>query len=137
MSIYQLYGTTGAVADGLSSLDVQFDGDIVAYYVSLETDANAHSDKAELEVSFLSSSMHTNNDARGVIAAIGMRFSALTSGSINSWATATLSGIQVPVVAGERIYLHVPMFSGSLTVANAKAILYVSDTANVNLRRRR
>ena len=136
MSIYQLYGSVSAAADGVARIDVQFQGEIVGYSLEVEGNLNGDQDRVAAEVSFLSASMMTSNDARGVIASIQGRISLITSGMAAAAFSKTLSGLYIPVVAGERIYLHVPVMVG-INTAVARCHLYVLDSSNPNLRRRR
>lgn len=137
MSIYQLYGTATSATDAVASLDVQFDGHIIAWSLSVNgSGVNAADEAVACEVSFLSTNMFNSNDARGVIASTQFRYGFTTSGAANASENTTLSGLTIPVVAGERIYLHIPDCSSTVT-ARCRAILYVADQADSNLRRRR
>lgn len=136
MSVYQLYGSGAASADGVASLDIQFDGDIVAWHASAQQSAaDALSDGYAWQASFISTSMFASNDARGVIGNVNSRLGLLTSGGGNMATNTGMSGLNVPVVAGERIYLHLSVLGGGSSACTW--LLYVLDSADVNIRRRR
>lgn len=136
MSIYHLYGSASADTEGLASCDVQFDGEIVAVHFAVAAQFNAHADQFAVEVSFISSTTLAKNDARGVIYGIRGKAGLLTSGGFVSHINEGLSGLQIPVVAGERVYMHVSEYVAAQPV-ECSCFLYVRDSADVNLRRRR
>lgn len=136
MSVYQLYGFAAAATDAVASVDIQFNGEIVGWALYGLGSFNAADDRFGVELSFLSSNCYQSNDARGVIAYGHTKMGLLTSGGVPCSFNLTMSGLAIPVVAGERIYLHIPEYSSAGTV-NAKAIMYVLDSSDVNLRRRR
>jgi len=136
MSIYQLYaGSTGPSVDA-ASFDVQFDGAILAYDIwvapqGVATDA----DYAGVEISFLSSSSLTVNDARGVIASIYDSVVLNAAGQSYAAMRCCLSGLMIPVTAGERIHMHISQSAGNSLLASSR--LYVEDAQDPRLRRRR
>lgn len=136
MSIYQLYGTAAAAADGVASVDIQFDGEIVAMILHIRGTFDATGDACGMEVSFLSSSMMDKNDARGVIGSLSAKAAVVTSGGLSASENLAISGLRIPVIAGERLYVHVGEYSSAGTVA-VRAQLFVLDNTDVNLRRRR
>lgn len=134
MSIYQLYGTAAASADSIANLDIQFTGEIVAWQMTAAGASMATADDAfGVECSFLSSSMFASNDARGVICRVQNQIGAAGG---QSEVHESLSGLAIPVVAGERVHLHAAVSGGTGTVA-AFVLLYVLDSQDPNLRRRR
>jgi len=136
MSVYNLYGTVSAATDDIAQLDVQFDGHIIAYMINAYTRvADALGDGFGVELSFLSGSMFVNNDARGVIAHGWWMQNFLTTGGSASALNTGLSGLSIPVNAGERIHMHAHIQGSILCVFNAT--LYVEDGADPLLRRRR
>lgn len=137
MSVYKLYGSTGVAADGLASLDVQFDGHIVAYSIhAYASGMDASGEGYQIEASFLSTSAITSNDARGLIGMAVAQSGMLTSGGSQPAVNHSCSGLSIPVTGGERLYLHVGYLSTPGTV-KASVVLYVEDSADANLRRRR
>jgi len=137
VSVYKLHGVASADTDGLAQLDVQFDGRIVAWMImATALSADAIADGFEIEISFLSGSMFTNNDARGVIAMAAWQQQFLTTGGGPSSVNSHLSGLQIPVSAGERVYLHLNAAGSPGNVA-ISCLLYVEDDSDPLLRRRR
>lgn len=136
MSIYKLYASQTGDSDAVAQLDVQFDGTIVAWSMSARCSGmGTDGDNYNVEVSFLSANMIASNDARGVIAVGRKQLSLTTSGAYDASLNQSLAGLRIPVVAGERIYMHYTGTAGNACVMDC--ILYVEDSANVNLRRRR
>jgi len=137
MSVYKLFGSAGSDTDGLAQLDVQFDGHIVAWYITATAAAaDGLGDGFEIEVSFLSGSMFVNNDARGIIAMASAIQNFLTTGGAGLYVNTGMSGLSIPVNAGERIFMHYNGISApGATLCHA--ILYVEDSSDPLLRRRR
>lgn len=136
MSTYQLYGTNTGSADGVASIDVQFDGLIVAWNAWYDSTLTVTADDfAGLEISFLSVNTATANDARGVIFSLANRLTLVTSGATIAGGNGSLGGLSIPVSAGERIYMH--LFASAGNVVQAIAQLYVEDQSSPQLRRRR
>lgn len=135
MSIYKLYGTNSGSGDAVASLDIQFDGEIVGYSMFGHGDDLLSDEVSSAEVSFLSTSSFTSNDARGVIACHGIKHTFTTSGAGTQSYNVAQSGLSIPVVAGERMYLHLNGVAAKTHTASC--ILYVADQADVNIRRRR
>jgi hypothetical protein len=135
MSVYKLNcDISGGTQNAINQLDVQFDGTIVAVNQNLTVDLDADQEFAHGEVSFLSTNTIYSNDARGTIAEMAAQLNLTTSGGAAGF-NHHLSGLSIPVSAGERIFGHVISTAGVTGTYNA--ILYVDDRADVNLRRRR
>jgi len=134
MSIYKLYASVAATADGIASLDIQFDGVITAIDWTVTGDLDADLEAYIAEVSFLSTNTLSANDSRGSLSQVGER-AAGTPGFVVSRSQKTVSGLRVPVSAGERMYMHASLTgSGSM---DATCYLHVEDTSDPRLRRRR
>lgn len=136
MTIYKLYSS--AAGNSVASLDIQLDGIITAIFMTGRvTGVDATDEGFEAEVSFLSTSTLTSNDARGSLMIIQSMLSLVTSGGMNSGINAGLASLEVPVAAGERIHLHISD-SGSVTGRTVHAFLYVQDKGipRVSARRR-
>lgn len=133
MSVYKLYGAgSGGTENSIASLDVQFDGTIVAIHGSMQMDLDADGEAVNYEVSFLSSNTVAVNDSRGSLMIMNGITSAATGlGSRQS----SVSGLSIPVAAGERIHMHVTSTAG--VGSTAHFYLYVNDDAPAALRRRR
>ena len=106
--IIQMYGAPSSDTDDVSSIDVPEDGEIMGILIDLFSPAMASADGMQAEVSFLSSSQFTTNDARGIISRCSLATNtASTSGQAgahNSTHMMFMKGISVN--AGERIHLH-------------------------------
>lgn len=136
MSIYKLMGTaTGGNELSAGTLDIQFDGKISAIHYSVRADFDADGDVAVCEVSFLSSLTTAVNDTRGSIIMVQNQHAVGAAGAVNSNMNGSVSGVNIPVTAGERIHLHFGN-TAALTGA-ANFYLYVDDAVNTELRRRR
>lgn len=136
MSIYQLYANTGVSTPAAASIDVQFDGIIVAYHMWIEGQGmNTDADMISGELSFLSSNMMQSNDARGVIGSIRDRLSVGAAGAFKTGTQVSLAGIAIAVQAGERIYIHTEVSAGNSVMVSAR--LYIEDQSDPGLRRRR
>lgn len=136
MSVYKLYAAFTTTADSLASLDVQFDGIITCVDWSVMADLDANAEAFEAEVSFLSSRTIGKNDARGSISSIAAQAAgAEAAGFAITQVNKPVSGLRIPVSAGERIHLHAEL----TTTADVKATVYlhVEDSADPRLRRRR
>ncbi len=125
MTIYKLYASSSG--DSVASFDVQLDGEIKALLMSADASgADALNEGVLAELSFLSSNTFANSDVRGSLMTIQIRFGVLTSGGMNASENYHVSGLEVPVNAGERIFLHVSD-QGTLTGRNVYAYLYIKD----------
>lgn len=135
MSVYKLYAAgSGGTENNAASLDVQFEGKITAILMSSYGDFDAADESLSVEVSFLSTATFTSNDARGSLAMNTMSTGVVTSGANNGGRIA-VSGINIPVNAGERLHLHISSTAG--VVSQNQAYIYVDDGSDPNLRRRR
>lgn len=125
MSVYKLTGTT--VQDNVASLDIIAAGHIVGMVWNMVADLDADGDRMELELSFASTSGFTSNDTRASLSGVGASNGLLTSGAINGAATLAIPvprGV-IPVLAGERLYLHSKGTAGAL--GQASVWIYVDD----------
>lgn len=136
MSVYKLYGTgDGDTDNDTASFDVQFNGDIVAIHQTITGNLDANDEYVNYEVSFLSTGTFTTNDARGSLFISGTRRHFTTSGGSNSTSNSSVSGLRIPVSAGERIHLHADASTG--VSSSCHTYVYVDDEADATLRRRR
>jgi len=136
MTVYKIASaTTGGAEVALAQLDIQFDGEIIAVWGTLTADLDADQELIRAEVSFLASNTIGLNDARGSILEIGMQQGFTTSGSHVGAVNAGLSGLMIPVMAGERVFLHAQATAGIAGIATF--YLYTRDTGRPRLRRRR
>lgn len=135
MSVYKLNGNiAGGTQNAMQQIDIQFDGTITGCNMLLEVDLDADQEFAHGEVSFLSTNTIYSNDARGIIAEMGVQANLTTSGMAAGY-NHYVGPLSIPVSAGERIFVHAISTSGVSGTFNAT--LYIDDRADVNLRRRR
>ncbi len=137
MSIYKLYGAgSGGTENGLAQADVQFDGEIVAVYGSAWADLDADGEVCQAELSFLSQNSINVNDARGSLLIVSINTTYVTAASgVGTFANAGISGLFIPVAAGERLWLHAVASAGA--TSNLHMYAYVRDASQTTLRRRR
>lgn len=110
---YQLFTT--ATTDAAAQLDIPEDGDIVAIHGEMvASDLDTDADRIEAELSFLSTSQFTTNDARGSIAALRLMGTVETLVGVATPRAALdiALGDGIPVAAGERLYIHVSASAG-------------------------
>jgi len=134
MTVYKLRKSFTVSLDDGASLDIQFDGRIVAFWWEVHSDLDADAESFQVEVSFLSSNALSSNDSRGSLTVAGAQASG-TPGFIESSVNSGLSGLDIPVTRGERIHMHA-ILTGSGSVV-ATCYLYVDDRADPRIRRRR
>lgn len=133
MSVYKLYADgTGGTEDGIAQLDIQFVGIINAILLGIQADVDADGEVARGELSFISTNAVANNDTRGSLAMVGQR--AIGTVADISSSVVSIPGINIPVNAGERLWLHI--VAAASVVSNCWAYVYVDDGGE-DLRRRR
>ena len=107
-TVIQMYGGPSTDTDGVSSIDVPEDGEIMGVQITMQAPAMVEAKEMQCEISFLSSSQFTTNDARGVIARNTIATSTVTTnGGANAHGISNIifhKGLSVN--AGERIHLH-------------------------------
>ena len=136
--IYKLNGpqSSGAVTDGIATLDIQEDGFITAVMLNIHADGmDAFNDRLQGEVSFMSSNTFDVNDTRGSICMHSLSQQLLTSGGGIGASSIAVSGLQIPVDAGERVHLHGKSEGGSQ--AHITCYLYVEDSQDSKQRPKR
>jgi len=133
MSVYKLQNAFVATADSAASLDIQFDGIITALQWAIRSDMDADGEAWDAEVSFLSTRTIDSNDSRGSISQMS-EMAAGTPGQ-SYGGNLGLSGLRIPVSAGERIHLHAQL--NGTAIVNVTVYLHVEDTSDPRLRRRR
>ena len=119
-AVIQMYGSGTSSADDAASIDIPEDGELMGVIMSIRAPGMAANRYVATELSFLSSSQFSTNDARGVIAYVELASGALNTngltGANNSQSFIFHKGLNVN--AGERIHLH----------------LSTNDTVNVRVR---
>lgn len=136
MSVYKLAASiSGGTENDLASIDIQSDGTLYAVHAAVQCDLDADGEFARAEVSFLSTQTIGSNDSRGSIFGVAKRVSLTTSGVGDGGINAGLSGLRIPVMAGERVHLHANSTAG--VTGGAEVYMYVEDRLDPNIRRRR
>jgi hypothetical protein len=118
-----MFGSFTTAADSLAAIDVRVAG--VISQVCLEMYAvHGAPTYGSIELSFGSTSQFTSNDVTQVIAT--MAWTVTTAGVANrSWLV--MPQLEIPVAAGERIYLHAFSNSNPITAARVYAMLLIED----------
>lgn len=122
-------GTVAVTTDGVASIDVPEDGEIVAIAGVVYGTGMADDDRAMAEISFLSTSQFGVNDARGAIVGLVVQVGVVTtSGQAQAQDSGVIvfGGAGIPVNAGERIHLHTSATTG--VIPSATFMLYMTTT---------
>ncbi len=136
MSVYKLFGSgTGGTENSVSSLDIQFDGTIVALHASLAADLDTDLESCNVEASFLSTNTISSNDARGSLIMVLATNSQAAAGTAVVAVNSGIGGLSILVTAGERVHLHFNASAG--VTSNSHIYLYVNDGQPPEVRRRR
>jgi len=127
MTLYKLMASVTGSVDATAQLDIVGDGHITGIwgYVTA-TGADALDDGVDFEVSFASTSGFNSNDTRASIFGLGTRQGFLTSGGGPLAVFGSVSGIRIPVLAGERIFLH-SLEVGAITAGRTNIWFFVED----------
>ncbi len=134
--VQKMFGSSTTSADAVASVDVQEDGVIEGVLMAQRSHGDATNEGAAWEVSFASVSAFTSNDTRASICGT----TEVSPGNIVT--TGGPSGkvsyvpMEVPVNAGERIYLHTTV-TGTPTTNTLSAWLYIRNTGGGAPRSRR
>lgn len=137
MSVIKLFaaGLVGTLSS--VSIDIPADGVIqtLTLGATIESDAVfVDGEGVTAELSFLSSPTFTTNDVRGSLCQV--RANRSGGGAAAAWAASVavpfciLSGIDVPVNAGERVFLHLQGVAG-IASSSAVAYLFVKDGIDI------
>jgi len=130
MSVIKMYVDVAAATYEAAQIDIPADGTLYAFNMQIlvgdATPVNNESVFAEL--SFISSPQFASNDSRGSIGQVGVGgYQALAATTViidGAW-TMAMSGLNIHLNAGERIYLHATP-GGSIT-ATVVAYMYIDD----------
>lgn len=118
----------GGVEDAAAMIDVQTDGDLIA----IDWDARATLNASEFfmaELSFIATNQLFTNDARGRISSISSEIVVLTAvGVAHSNMQKFMSGFNVSMAGGERLYLHIQSSAG--VVSMTRCNLYFDFTVS-------
>lgn len=111
-TIIQLFAAGTATADDAAAVDIPEDGRISAIQWGANAELNASGESFIAELSFLSTNLFTQNDARGMISVIRSEAGLLTSGMGITAMNLQVLIEDLRVAGGERIHLHVNVSSG-------------------------
>lgn len=114
---------TGGDENAIAAVDVPRDGTITGVEWCVQADLDADQEIVIAQLGF-GSVQNFGNDARSVISEVGAQTSVVTSGFgmviINEWR----GNLDIPVAAGERLYLHVTSASG--VTGSVRSIVHYS-----------
>lgn len=127
--VVSLYAAgTGGIEDASAMMDVQTDGDLIAIDWDWRAALNA-SETIDLELSFIATNQLTTNDVRGRISSISSEIVAITAvGVAHSSMQKFLSGFNISMAGGERLYLHALSSAG--VVHSGRVNLYFDFTVS-------
>lgn len=133
----QMYGTgSGGVENAVASIDVPEDGRLVGCQWAMYGDLDADQEFLEAELSFMATNQLSTNDARGAISSVKCRANLTTSGAAVNGVN-THHPMNLPVAAGERLYLHISATAGVNSVAHAMLHFEFPGTPGRRSQRRR
>jgi len=104
---YKLYGASTTSANALASVIIQRDGYISAIHGSIVMDAVADAHYIYAELSFVNVSQVATNDTLGPIFELREYLDVAANGATVSGQNSGISGIAIPVKAGDRLYLNI------------------------------
>lgn len=123
MTIYKMYASANP-ADALATLDIVADGRIVAIGGYMDPAYAGADGSVRSELSFASSSGFASNDTRSSFWGMASRHDFTTSGGVQSVVNEMVTGLDIPVALGERLYLHA---TGTAVTTIFTIWLYVED----------
>lgn len=135
-TVIKMFGTlAGGTENAIANIDIPMPGHIVgvswaASFVLAGTDFNA-----EVQLSFRSTGSFSTNDDRGIIDDIRDGLDVTTSGAYKRGVNKYLNLPDLPVMGGERIYLHASS-TASVTGGVACLVHFDFDLDKVSMRRR-
>lgn len=124
--IYKLYATASADTNAAAQVVFQRPGLITSILLDGYLDALADDTGAQVELSFSSTRQLATNDTVGPIAQASLWGNITTSGAVNNDKTVVLTNIAVPVLEGDRCYMHFEI-TGTTAIFMA-AYLYVAES---------
>lgn len=104
---YKLYGTTAASANALATVIIQRSGYIHAIVGNLLLHSSTTGHGARAELSKLSVSQYNTNDTTDVLCELDTLVTNAANGTVNNSKNVAISGLGIPVTAGDRLYLNV------------------------------
>lgn len=111
---YKLYGTAAASTNALASLIIQRDGYIHALAGSLSFSSSTNGHYAFVELSFTNTAQTVTNDTVGPIFELDAWVASGAAGTLQGTKEKTISGLAIPVKAGDRLYLNTNQSAAAL-----------------------
>jgi len=131
MTLYKLWASVTATGDASAQLDIVGDGYISAIWGYCTGEgADALNDGIGFELSFASTSGFNSSDTRASFFGLDTRNNFLTSGGAMPGMYGSVSGLRIPVLAGERIYMH-SLENGTITAGRGTFWFFVEDGLDV------
>lgn len=131
MSIVTLYTAAKVDTEAAAMIDVQEDGVIETIDWSMICSPAAAIAEVSAQISFGSGSSHRTNDARQVISTCKATCLAAEPLALNK-----AFNVNIPVHAGERIYLHIDVVGTNPTAMDTTCHLHIADKSKRTTRRR-
>lgn len=139
VTVIRVFSSGTGATDSAANVDMPEDGDIVGVHGLLTGKGmDADGDQAMSELSFLSTSQYTTNDARGSIMKMRLQNSVATVASITQNALSEYMNLGpdgLPINAGERLHLHRSADTG--VTADATFDIYFRVRKSIRRSRRR
>ena len=127
MQAYRMFSSATSSGDANATMDVRADG--VIRHMTLMGDLTSDSLTNEgivWEVSFGATRVPTTNDVLQTIGTLPLHTFGTTSGPSYANEAVHMSDIDVPVQAGERIFVHT-LATGSPSIANLYVYLWIEE----------
>src|SRR5713101_6173644 len=108
-NVMKLYGTTtsAGVIDGIASTEVTKTAFISAMMLEIAASGMVSGAYGQMEISLGSKSSFGASDTRQALGGIETDCDLGTSGGSNNARQVALSGLKIPILPGEKLYLHV------------------------------
>lgn len=126
MGVYKLYTTTDG--DAAASVDIVAAGTIEGVYWSGYATLAADADSFEAELSFASTSGFATNDTKSSICGVRSETELTTSGQVQNAINIMIAPLNIPIVQGERLYIHTATPVGAATL-RLSCWVYTRDRA--------
>lgn len=117
--IYKLYGTTGSDTNALAQLTIQRPGSIVAVWWAGYANSTSDNSGCRVELSFTSTSQIGTNDTVGPISECNIHQNLVTSGLVTNHVNSLHAGLNVPVQAGDRLYMNIDVVGTATWLGSA------------------
>jgi len=98
---------TGGVQNGMSMIDIPSDGFLIVVDWDAHFTLDAANEFVEIELSFITTNQTLTNDTRGRISSISAQAEVLSAVGLHGFSVQkAISGFDVRVAGGERLFLH-------------------------------